>query len=104
MGNQEDVMSAGKFRKYKAEVEDRIERSGRIALRNKVESEEHSEICGGLKEEVGMKSYLDGPMDFGKTLKLRLGDLDLPERRKRCTSSREEVEIDPQMCPCGNAI
>ena len=45
-------------------------------------------------------------MDFAKTLKLRFraGDLDLPERRKRYTSSREEEEIDAQMCPCGKAI
>ena len=30
-----------------------------------------------------MKTYLDGPMDYAKTLKLRLrvGGLDLPERR-----------------------
>ena len=34
-------------------------------------------------------------------------DLDLPERRKRYTSSweeEEEEEIDAQMCPCGKAI
>ena len=42
-------------------------------------------------------------MDYAKTLKLRfrVGDLDLPERRKRYTSSREE-EI-AQMCPCAKA-
>ena len=41
-----------------------------------------------------------------KTLKLRfrVGDLDLPERRNRYTSSREEEEIDAKMCPCGKAI
>ena len=33
----------------------------------------------------------------------RVGDLDVPERRKRYTSSREE-EVDPQMYPCGKAI
>ena len=31
----------------------------------------------------------------------RVGDLDLPERRKRYTSNREEEEIEAQMCPCG---
>ena len=53
-----------------------------------------------------MKTYLHGPMDFAKTLKLRfrLGGLGLPERRKRYTSSREEEEVDAQMCPCGKAI
>ena len=40
---------------------------------------------GGLREEIGMKTYFHGPMDYAKTLKLRfrVGDLDPPERRKR---------------------
>ena len=65
-----------------------------------------SEMYGGLREEKGMKTYLHGPMDYAKTLKLRfrVGDLDLPERRKRCTSSRGEEEEDEQMCPCGKAV
>ena len=43
-------------------------------------------------------------MNYAKMLKLQfgVGDLDLPERRKRYTSSREEE--DAQMCPCGKAI
>ena len=100
-------MSAGKFKfgKYKAEVEKRIKRKERLALQNKVESGKHLEIYG-LREGIGMKTSLHGPMDFAKTLKLRfrVGDLDLPERRKRYTSSREEEEIDAQTCPCGKAI
>ena len=52
-----------------------------------------------------MKTYLHGPMDYAKTLKLRfrVRDLDLPERRKRYASSREEEEI-AQMCPYGKAV
>ena len=43
-GNQEDLMSAGKFGRCKAEeVEKRIERRERLALRNKVESRKHLE-------------------------------------------------------------
>ena len=63
------------------------------------------EMYGGSREETGMKTYLCGPMDYAKTLKLRfrVGDLDLPERRKRYASSREEEEI-AQMCPCGKAV
>ena len=40
-------------------------------------------------------------MDVAKTLKLlfRVGDLELPERRKRHNSSREDEEVDAQMCP-----
>ena len=60
-------------------------------------------MCGRLREEIGMRTYLHGPMDDAKTLKrFRVGDLDLPERRKRYASSREE-EI-AQMCPCGKAV
>ena len=49
-----------------------------------------------------MKRYLHGPMDYAKSLKLRfrVGDLDLPERRNRYTSSREEEEEGAQRCPC----
>ena len=52
-----------------------------------------------------MKTYLHGPMDYANTLKLRfrVGDLDLPERRKRYTSSPGE-EQEAQMCPCGRAV
>ena len=50
-----------------------------------------------------MKTYLNGPKDFAKKLKLRFraGNLDLPEIRKTYTGSREEEGVDAQMCPCG---
>ena len=50
--------------------------------------------------------YLHGPMNCAKKLKLRfrVGDLDLPERRRRYTSSREEEDVDAHMCPCGTTI
>ena len=49
--------------------------------------------------------YLHGPMGYAKKLKLRfrVGDLDLPERRKRYTSSWEE-DVATYMCPCGTII
>ena len=42
------------------------------------------EIYGGFSEGIGTTTYLHGPMDFAKALKLRfrVGDLDLSERRK----------------------
>ena len=45
-------------------------------------------------------------MGFAKTLKqqFRVGGLDLPGIKKRYTSSREEEEVDAQMCLCGKAI
>ena len=49
---------------------------------------------------------MHGPMDFAKTLKLRfrVGDQDLPERRRGYTSGREQEEVDAQRGPCGKAI
>ena len=52
-----------------------------------------------------MKTHLHGPMDYAKKMKLRfrVGDLDLPERRKRYsyTSSGEEEDVAINICPCG---
>ena len=44
-------------------------------------------------------------MDYENKQKVlfRVGDLDLPGRIKRYTSSREEEEEHTQRCPCGNA-
>ena len=59
-----------------------------------------------MREDFGMKTDLHGPMDYAKKLKLRfrIGDLDLPERRKRYASSREEEDVVKHMCPCGITI
>ena len=107
-GDQGEVMSAGRLGKYKAEVKERIERRERLALRNKAESKKkHLEIYRGLREGIGIKSYLHSPMDFAKTLKLRfrVGDLELARKKKEVPGipvrSREEEEIDAHMCPCG---
>ena len=88
-GNQEDLPSVDNFGGYKTEVKERIEIGERLALRNKVKEEEHLEVYAGLTEQIGMKTCLNGRMDHAKTLKLRfrVGDLDLPERRKRYASS-----------------
>ena len=53
-----------------------------------------------------MKTYLHGPIDNAKNLKLRfrIGDLDLPERRNRYTSSRVEEEEYAPTYPCGKGI
>ena len=73
-GNQEEILSIEKFDGYKTEA---IEVRETPALRNKVNKKEHSEIYTGLREEIGRKNYLRGPMDYAKTLKLRLGGVDL---------------------------
>ena len=65
---------------------ERIKTRERLAPRNKVKEEGHLKVYGGLREDIGMKTYLHGRIDYAETLKLRfrVGDLDLPERRKRC--------------------
>ena len=65
------------------------------------------EIYGGLREDIGMKTYLHGPMEYAKKLKqrFRAGDLDLPERRDTWyTNSREEEDTVAHMCPCGTTM
>ena len=82
---QEEMMPAEKFGRYEAEVEKRMERRKRLELRNNVRQEERLEICGGLSEGIRrVKTTLHGPTDFAQTLEMRfrVGDLDLPERRK----------------------
>ena len=58
-----------------------------------MKEEKYLDIYGGLREGIGMKTSVQ-PNGL-KTLKLRfrVGDLDLPERRKRHTSSRDEEDV-----------
>ena len=70
-GHQVEVLSTEKFGGYKTEVKERIEERGRLALRNKVKAQKHVEIYGGLREKIGMKTYLHGSMDYATKLKLR---------------------------------
>ena len=104
LGDQEEVLSTEKCGGYKPEVKERLEERERQALRNTVKEEKHLDIYGGLRGVIGMKTYLHGPMDYAKKLKLRfrVGDLNLPE--KRCASSREEEDVVEHVCPCGAAI
>ena len=64
-------------------------RKGKASAKKHVEREARSDMRG-LREDIGMKTYLHGPMDCTNKLKLRfrVGDLDLQERRIRYTSSR----------------
>ena len=70
-----------------------------------MQEEKHLEIYGRLRKDIEMETYLHGPMDYEKKLKLpfRVGDLDLPEIRKRYTSSREE-DVVTNMCQRGTTI
>ena len=44
----------------------------------------YREVLRAQDRSIGMKTYLQSPMDYAKKLKLRfrVGDLDLPDRRK----------------------
>ena len=55
------------------------------ALRQKVDEEEHLELYGGLREGIGMKTYLHGPIDCEKL------ETVISERRPRPTRKKEEV-------------
>ena len=48
-GDQEEVMSAGMFERYKTEVEGMIEIRERLAPRDKVKSEKYLELYEGLR-------------------------------------------------------
>ena len=52
-----------------------------------------------------MKTDLHGPNGCHKNIgtAISCGDLDLPERRKRYTSSRVEKKVDAQNFSCGKA-
>ena len=75
-GDPRRGVSTEKFGGYKSKI---LEERERLELRNKVEEEKHLEIYGGLREDIGMKTYPHGPMDYAKKLLLRfrVGDLDL---------------------------
>ena len=103
--NQEQMISTEKCGRCKADVERRRGRK-----KGKTSATKHGEIGDALGDDTrGVKrrdrneNVLACPMDFAKTLKLRfrVGDLDLPERRNRYASGREEEEIDALICPRG---
>ena len=90
------MLSTENFGVYKTEAKERIERRERLpALRNREIQEEHIEIYGGLKEEIGMQTNLHGPLGYAKTLKLRfrVGHLDLPQRRDMPVDARRRKKM-----------
>lgn len=46
---------------------------GHLVQKQKVGEEEHMNTYGGVREEIGMKTYLHGSMGYAETLKLRFG-------------------------------
>ena len=66
-GDQEEVLSIEEFGGYKTVVKERIEERERLALRKKGEIGEPLRDIRGLREGIGMKTYLHGPMDCAKS-------------------------------------
>ena len=64
------------------------------------------EICRGLREGIGMKTYLHGPMDYAKKLKTTITcrGPGSTRKKKRYTSSREQEDMDAHMRPCGTTL
>ena len=69
-GDHEELLSIETFGGHKTEVQEIIEEMERLALSNIVKGEKHL-ICGGLREALGMKTYLHGPMDYSYAKKLK---------------------------------
>ncbi|CAB1121545.1 unnamed protein product [Ectocarpus sp. CCAP 1310/34] len=71
-------------------------------LRKESKDKEGLEVYGMLKEGIGFKDYLHGPMDAGTKLKVkfRTGDIGLRERRRRHRTVDEED--DEIKCACGS--
>ena len=60
---------------------------------------------GGLREGIGVKAHLNGPMDAATKMKIAIPvGRSGPARKKRYTSSREEGGVDEESCPCDKAI
>ena len=70
-GDQDDIQSIEKYGGYKTGVKKTIEEKLRLVLISKMEEEKHLEILGELREDIEMKEYLNGPMDYPKNVKLR---------------------------------
>ncbi|CAB1113164.1 unnamed protein product [Ectocarpus sp. CCAP 1310/34] len=71
IGDEEETLDTEGFGGFKKKVKEMLKSREEATLRKKVRSEDHLEIYGKLKEGIGMKSYLDGPMDYTKKLKLQ---------------------------------
>ena len=88
-GSQENILqlSMEKSGGYKTEVEERIETRERLARRNKLKEKEHLEVHGRFRTRYMDENVFTRPNGLRENLKLpfRVGDLDLPERKKKGT-------------------
>ena len=79
----------------------RMPREKEQNLRKEAKDKKGLEVYGMLKEGIGFKEYLHGPMDAGTKLKVkfRTGDIGLRERGRRYRTVADED--DKSKCDCG---
>ena len=77
-------------------------RKGKVSAKKYGERGEALGYIWGVEGKYWNENVFAWPDGLREKLKLRfrVGDLDLPQRSKRYTSSREE-DMDAHMCPCG---
>ena len=62
-GNQNEIMSIDDGGGYKTKLRHMVEKRWKETLKRNVDGEEHLKIYGGLREGIGMETYLLGPME-----------------------------------------
>ena len=85
-------------------VQDRSRRKDRN--KGKASAKKQGESAGTVKRRNRNENVFAQPNGLRENAetRFRVGDLDLPERRNRYASSREEKEEDAQLCHCGKAV
>ena len=69
--DRQEILSMEKFGGYKTEAKYIVEYMVMLALRTKVKEDKHFEIYGELRQDLGMETFLHGPRDYAKRLKVR---------------------------------
>ena len=69
-GNQEEILSIEKFRGTRQKQKKDVIKAKASAKKQGERGETLKRFTGGLREDIGMKTYLHGPMDYAKVLKL----------------------------------
>lgn len=101
--------------KHRSRTKDRRDRNNTVnvylvPVPGKMQGEGQLYMYGRLRDDIEIEMHLHGPMNCAKTSKLlfRVGDLHLPEVRKRVWISLAGTTrrkcVGAQMCSCGRVI
>ncbi|CAB1100297.1 unnamed protein product [Ectocarpus sp. CCAP 1310/34] len=99
--DEDETLETEGLKGFKAKISVACAEGGEQKLRKETKDKECLGVYGMLKEGIGLKDYLQGPMDAGTKLKVefRARDEGLPERRRRHRTVDDEV--DEFKCDCG---